>query len=99
MCSDAIKKLCTKCKEGKSANDFSRKGKKANGEIRFEATCKTCKKLADHIRNKLKNKSKKGSGNSANYHFSYIFSLAKEGPDLKGAIDICIIQQKIQNKS
>lgn len=100
MCFDFELKKCTNCKLMKGFGDFSRKCIKQDGNIRYESQCKVCKKEKDRVRNaktKKAEKIKKHNGNET--EFTYVFSLAKEGADLKGAIDICMNQLRHQQKA
>lgn len=96
VCSNLQFKKCTKCQQDKSLADFSQKGTKFDGSIRYEASCKLCKKKTDRIRNQKKTELKKSNSRIINNpRFTYVFSLATEGPDLKGAINICTYQIKL----
>lgn len=95
VCSNFQFKKCTQCQQDKTLADFSQKSTKADGSIRYEASCKLCKKKTDRIRNQRKKKLIKNKNKiKEDINFTYVFSLAKEGADLKGAINICMDQQK-----
>lgn len=108
MCFPTKLKKCTKCQKDKSVTDFSKKQTRSDGSIRYESQCRECRKRKDQARY-LKNKKlfsneklKKNAVEKqikSDFEFTFIFSLAKEGPDLKGAIDICMNQLKHQEKA
>lgn len=104
MCSNIIQKFCTKCKRDKPLTNFSKKQTNFDGSIKYESQCRECKKIKDHLRylktkKIVSNEKQKKNGienqiESNSPNFTYVFSVAKEGPDLKGAIDICTNQLK-----
>lgn len=96
MCSFFTLKKCSECQLEKIPADFSKKCTKADGTLKHESRCKLCKKSTDRIRNQKKKNLKKKQHNDIR-EFTYAFSLATEGPDLKGAIDICTTLTKTQD--